>query len=312
MPAPVIVVGQVARDLVLTVDSVPDAGSSVDVTDRRELLGGKGANIAVGLAQLGAPVAVVGVVGNDLVGQQLLAQCANDGLDITGVVTRPDTSSALMVDIVTPDGEWRYLESVPSGALLGADDVRAAATMLHAAPAAVVQLQQPTEAALAAVRATKSDCWVVLDGAPADDEVRDTLLAAATVLRCDAQEAELLAGRPIPDVHTARSVARELRNAGPSLVVLAVGSDGNLAVWEDGEILMPLADIAVVDATGGGDAFVAALTWSLLESPEPERAVRLATTAAGLTVGHAGGRPELTAERVRGEALDPAPEAESR
>lgn len=308
MPAPVVVVGQVARDLVLTVDSIPDAGASVDVTGRWELLGGKGANIAVGLAQLGAPVAVVGVVGDDLVGEQLLAQCARDGLDTTGVVTRLDTASALMVDIVTPDGQWRYLESVPSGALLTGDDVRAAATRLRSAPAVVVQLQQPTEAALAAVRATGSGCWVVLDGAPGDDEARDALLAAATVLRCDAHEAELIAGRPIPDVETARSVSHELRDAGPSLVVLAVGDDGNLAVWDQGDILVPLAEVAAVDSTGAGDAFVAALTWSLLESPDPERAVRLATAAAGLTVSHAGGRPQLDAARVRGEVPGSGPE----
>ena len=82
--APIVVVGQVARDLVLVVDQVPEAGGSVDVDRRRELLGGKGANIAVGLAQLGAAVALVGVVGDDLVGEQLLAQAARDGLDTLG------------------------------------------------------------------------------------------------------------------------------------------------------------------------------------------------------------------------------------
>lgn len=48
--APLVVVGQVARDLVLRIDQLPAAGGSVDVARRRELLGGKGANIAVGLA----------------------------------------------------------------------------------------------------------------------------------------------------------------------------------------------------------------------------------------------------------------------
>lgn len=56
----VVVVGQVARDLVLVVDEVPGPGGTAAVRERREMLGGKGANIAVGLAQLGAPVALVG------------------------------------------------------------------------------------------------------------------------------------------------------------------------------------------------------------------------------------------------------------
>ena len=67
---PVVVVGQIARDLVLVVDEVPGPSGSTDVRQRRELLGGKGANIAVGLRQLGVPVAVVGVVGDDQVGRE--------------------------------------------------------------------------------------------------------------------------------------------------------------------------------------------------------------------------------------------------
>ena len=67
-----VVVGQIARDLVLVVDEVPGPSGSTDVDERRELLGGKGANIAVGLSQLGVPVAVVGVVGDDQVGESLL------------------------------------------------------------------------------------------------------------------------------------------------------------------------------------------------------------------------------------------------
>ena len=104
MTGPVVVLGQIARDLVLAVAEVPAAGGSADVTVRRELLGGKGANIAVGLAQLGARVAVIGVVGDDAVGGSLLQQCERDGLDVDAVVRRSDTESALMVDVVTADG----------------------------------------------------------------------------------------------------------------------------------------------------------------------------------------------------------------
>jgi ribokinase len=58
-----IVVGQIARDLVLVVDEVPDAGTALPVHQRREMLDGKGANQAVGLAQLNVLVALLGVVG---------------------------------------------------------------------------------------------------------------------------------------------------------------------------------------------------------------------------------------------------------
>ena len=292
--APIVVVGQVARDLVLVVDQLPEAGGSVDVGRRRELLGGKGANIAVGLAQLGAAVALVGVVGDDLVGEQLLAQAARDGLDLSAVRRRGTCESALMVDIVTPDGQWRYLESVPPGVLLTTDDVDQASDLLRAARTVILQLQQPADAVLAALDALSPGCLVVMDGVPEEESTRDRILAAASVLRLDAHEAELLVGHAIPDESTARKAATELLNRGPDLVVLAVGTDGNLVAWASDAVMVPLLDTGrQVDTTGGGDAFVATLAWALDRGEDRVRAARLATAAAGQVVTHPGGRPAL-------------------
>jgi ribokinase len=298
-PPPVVVVGQVARDLVLVVDEVPGPGASVAVRRRREMLGGKGANIAVGLGQLGVPVAVVGIVGDDLVGAELLAQCDRDHLDVTAVRRRAGTESALIVDVVTADGQWRYLESVPAGALLTADDIEGAAKLLETARSAIIQLQQPADAVLAALDRLGPQCRVILDGVPDDPTSRERILAGGSVLRLDAREAELLAGHPIGDEAAARTVAADLLNRGPDLVVIAVGRDGNLVAWPEGAAMLPLIEPdQVVDTTGGGDAFVAALTWALDRGEDPVRAGQLATAAAGLVVRRPGGRPALAAVTV--------------
>ena len=89
-PGPdVIVFGQIARDLVLVVDAVPTASRSADVYQRRELLGGKGANQAAGMTQLGLRPALAGVVGEDQVGQRLLTQASQDRVDVSAVARRP-------------------------------------------------------------------------------------------------------------------------------------------------------------------------------------------------------------------------------
>jgi len=61
------VVGQLARDLVLSVNDLPEPGSSADATGRLEQLGGKGANQAVGLAQFGVRPALIAVAGDEVV-----------------------------------------------------------------------------------------------------------------------------------------------------------------------------------------------------------------------------------------------------
>jgi ribokinase len=114
----VVVVGQVGRDLVLRVRALPEAGGSAAAAERRELLGGKGANQAVALTQLGVPVALVGVVGDDPAGRQVLAQAADDGLDVSAVVPRPGAATALLLDLVEGGGRRRLVESVPEEVLL--------------------------------------------------------------------------------------------------------------------------------------------------------------------------------------------------
>ncbi|MFD5830270.1 PfkB family carbohydrate kinase [Lentzea sp. NPDC060358] len=283
----IVVVGQVARDLVLVVDEVPGPGGTTPVRERRELLGGKGANIAVGLAQLGAPVALVGVVGDDDTGARLIARAAADGIATGAVVRRPGTETGLILDLVA-DGR-RYLEHLPEAVLLREDDLPL--DLIAGAAAVVVQLQQPPEVALRAARAARGR--VVLDGFP--ERLRDDLLACADVVRADHREAELLTGRTIETAGDAVAAARELLALGPDLVAFAVDDVGNVVAWDSDELVLPLGDVEVADTTGGGDSFVAALTFALVRGESPGEAARRAVEASGDTVAHLGGRPTLTA-----------------
>jgi ribokinase len=291
----VIALGQIARDLVVLVDDLPGPNGTTPVRERRELLGGKGANQAVAMAQLGLRPGLVGVTGDDAVADRLLEQLACDGVDRTWVARRPGSASGLVVDVVDSRAAWHYLEDLPPEVLLCVTDLAGAASALADVETVVIQLQQPTEVALTAARmARRGATRVVLDGAPQDGQHRAPLLAEADVLRADHHEAELLIGRPLSGARDTVRAAKELLERGLSLVVLDAGQDGNVLVWDGGEVVVPLAEVVVVDTTGAGDAFVAGLVAGLASGAGPEQAGRLATAAAALTVGRLGGRPHLT------------------
>ncbi|MGI5211722.1 PfkB family carbohydrate kinase [Plantactinospora sp. CA-290183] len=309
--ARILVVGQLARDVVLTVERMPPPGAAADVRERRELLGGKGANQAVALGQLGARPVLLAVAGADEVAEDLLGQARRDGIDVSSVVRRAGAPTALIVEALDAEGRWRYLQHIPDGMLLTEADVTAADDAFGRADAVLVQLQQPPATALAAARRTRAaGRLLVLDGAPADDGHRAPLLAAADVVRADDRETELLTGVPADDPDRVRSVATELLAAGPRLLALGLGAAGNLFVWRDSRsggsaaLLVPLTREKVVDTTGAGDALTAALTVALLRGDPPDAAARYAVAAAGATVGHPGGRPELTAGALRDRLAD--------
>lgn len=285
-----VVVGQVARDLTLRVDEVPGPGGSAPVRARREVLGGKGANQAVGMAQLGLAPALVGVVGDDRDTGFVLDRACGDGVDVSGVVCRTGARTGLIVSAVDGEGRWRHLEDLPSEVLLTPADVDRSADALARAATVVLQLQQPADALLRAAGHARGT--VVLDGAPPAPDARDDLLAAADVLRADATEAGLWLDTEVGSADEALDAARALRDRGVDLVVLGAGAEGDVAVWTGGELTLPLLHVDVADTTGGGDAFVAGLVAALPHGPEA--AVRWGNAAAGLTVTHLGGRPTLT------------------
>jgi ribokinase len=297
------VVGQVGRDLVLTVDGVPAAGGAADVRERVEALGGKGASQARACRQLGVDVALVGVVGDDHAGRSALAEARGAGIDVTGAVTRAGARTALLVDVVGPPGERRLLEHVEPPVLLTPDDVRAATPLLHAAGAVLLQLQQPAGAVRAALDAVGGrDVLVVADGAPPDDGLRDALLAAGAVLRADADEAATLVGRAVDGVADTVDAARELVGRGARVVALAAGSAGNVVAWAGGHVVTPRLGDDPVDPTGAGDSTVAALAVALLTGRTPEEAAWWAAVAARRAVGHPGGWPDLDRDAVAAEA----------
>ncbi|MFA4841504.1 MAG: PfkB family carbohydrate kinase [Agrococcus sp.] len=288
-----VVVGHAARDLVLLVDEVPGAGASASVDRRVERLGGKGANIAVGLRQLEPRIAPVllAVLGEDPAGEQALREARDAGIDV-GYVARRGTT-ALLVDLVAGAGERRLLEDVTPESLLTPADVTAAERALRTADVVVLQLQQPDEALLAAARdAHAGGARIVLDGAT-EGAARGELLSLATVVRADAEEAVILTGTEIDGVDDAERAARELLAHGPALVALSVPDAGDLLVWDGGTQLYPHGDAPVVDPTGAGDAFVAGLVAGLARGWAWPQIGQAAADAAAATVQRLGGHPEL-------------------
>ncbi|BBY25979.1 PfkB family carbohydrate kinase [Mycolicibacterium sediminis] len=288
----VVVIGQMGRDVVVRVDDLPDPGGSVPGSGRREMLGGKGANQAVGLSQLRVPTALVAVAGDDIQGAALLRQAARDGIDVSCVPRRGPT--ALLVDVVDARGDRMLVEDVPETSLVTVDDLDRCSALFRSAEVVSIQAQQPRTTVLAAARyAARLGALVMVDGAP-DAEALDELLPSVDVLRADATEAELIAGHAVETVDDATAVGKQVLAHGPDLVALAVPDVGDVLVWDGDHALFPHADVPVVDRTGAGDAFVAGLLAALRRGDDPRRAGELASAAAGSTVQRLGGRPDLS------------------
>ena len=284
----VVVVGSVNVDLVVRIDRLPETGETVTGGTFHRVPGGKGGNAAAAAARLGVRTAFVGMVGPDDLGEEARRDLAGAGVEVGPLGTAAAAPTGVAAILV--DGEGRNVIAVAPGANaeLSAADVGDALSAIEADRAVVVaNLEIPDEAVLAAAEGAAERAWpFVLNPAPARP-LPPGLLERCAVVVANEIEAEALG----------------LSGSAPGAVVITRGEDG-AELHRTGEPVLRQAgfEVEVADTTGAGDAFVAAMAWSMLEGIPLERGVRLACAAGALACRALGARAGL-ADRAEVEAL---------
>src|SRR5512139_3458892 len=122
----IMVVGSLNMDLVVQMPAIPRPGETLLGGRFATFPGGKGANQAVAAARLGSRVTMVGRVGGDAFGDQMLKIIRDEGIDTRYIGV--DAQSATGVALITVDAQGQNSIAVASGAnfTLTAEDVRSA------------------------------------------------------------------------------------------------------------------------------------------------------------------------------------------
>jgi ribokinase len=263
------VVGSINVDLVLDVERLAGAGETVLASGRHRLAGGKGANQAVALARLGAAVRLCSAVGGDDEGAWSLRQLESEGVACTDVLVCPDVPTGLAVVTVDRSGENAIVVAA------GAND-RVVAPERVDEDVLLLSLEVPISSVVEAARRGRR---VVLNAAPYRP-LPPELLSEVDVLVVNEHEAALLEGTPY----------------GGDLVV-TMGGRGALVRADGRTVQVPAPVVDVIDTTGAGDCFAAALAVGVGGGHDLVTAARTATVAAALSVGARGARGGLPTAR---------------
>jgi len=273
--AAIAVVGSLNLDLVVRVPRLPGPGETVSGDDVFRNPGGKGANQAVAAARLGRRVAMVGCVGDDEAGRELLASLEADGVDRSRVRVVDGAPTGTAFITVGDDGENQIVVSPGANARLTPDDVAAAGTALAAAAVTLLQLEVALETVAAAARTAGGK--VVLNPAPVR-ALPSALLGEVDVLVPNRVElAQLAAGRAPATVEEAAELAGRLP---ARAVVVTLGADGALVVEPGRARHVPAVPVRPVDTTAAGDAFCGRLADALAAGAALEDAARRAVRVA--------------------------------
>ena len=144
----ILTVGSLNMDEVVQVARLPVLGETLlGAGSLRLVPGGKGANQAVAMARLGAPVKMAGRVGSDPFGAMLLQSLATHGLDTSLVVVDEQETTGVAFIFLAPDGDNAIIVAAGANMRVGddAEQMQHILATLPQARALVLQLEIPLE-----------------------------------------------------------------------------------------------------------------------------------------------------------------------
>jgi ribokinase len=232
---------------------------------------------------------MIGRVGEDDFGAELLAAAAHDGVDTTAIARDPQAATG--VALITVDDSGQNSIVVASGANWNVSpaDVDQHVGLIKDAALLVMQLECPLQAVLAAARvARQAGVRVLLNPAPARP-LPTGLLAMVDILTPNQTELSMLVDSELP----LQQAAQELIRQGVPQLLVTLGTDGAYLANNQGEFHLPPYPVTAVDTVAAGDAFVGALAVALAEGKPMEQAARWGNAAGALAVTRYGAQPSL-------------------
>ena len=288
------VVGSLNMDLFIKAPRLPRAGETVLGTDFRRMPGGKGANQAIAVARMGARAVMIGAVGQDSFGKEMVASLVVAGVGTKAVVWRKDTSSGTALIVVDTSGQNQIVVAAGANATLSPEDVERRQNWIRRARAVIAQLEIPIETVEAALRFGREAARLtVLNPAPCG-RVKNRLLRFCDWIVPNETEGEKLSGVPIKGLRGAATAARAIgQRAGGANVAITLGSRGAWLHSKSFTGHIPGLAVRAVDAVGAGDTFIGAFVTRLVEGAAPRDAAHFACAAAAMAVTRHGAQAAI-------------------
>lgn len=288
----IVVIGSMNYDLILKLPRFAEVGETLTAKEALYSPGGKGANQAVQAAKLGIPVYLVGCVGEDNNGVQLLAAANQYGVH-TEYVRKCCCPTGMGIVNSCPDG------SVSSVIVRGANyeitrgDIDNLDRLFQETALVILQMEIPMRINEYAIeKAKKAGCMVMLNAAPAAP-MDEKYLAMSDILVVNEVEAAYYLGYTIDTSETAIKGSVALSEWLGNDCIITLGKEGAVVCVGGIPQFIPSKKVNAVETTGAGDSFIGAVGYALLNKMDLTEAGMFATCCSAVTVCGYGAQPSM-------------------
>lgn len=250
----------------------------------RMSLGGVGRNIAHNLSLLGVKVHLLTAFGDDMAAEKIASSCGELGIDISNALKIPGESTSTYLYISGPDGNMELaIADMEIYNHITPDFLASKAKLLDSARLVIIDTNIPAESILWLAENCKADIFADPVSTTKAKKLRPALGKLHT-LKPNCIEAEFLSGEKINDLSGVRRAAEALLSTGMKEVFISMGGDGVYAADSERQVHVPCIPGNMVNTTGCGDSFMAAIAWAHLNGADIFEKAKAGLAASSITM----------------------------
>ena len=291
--------GSINMDLVATTPKLPVPGETLLGHNFFTVPGGKGANQAVALARLGVNTYMVGRVGDDSFGNQLLKTLLAAGVNIENVLVDENARSGVALISIDDAGENQIIVVPGANGCVDSTDVDNLNSLLPNCRVLLMQFEIPLPSILLAAQAAKRlGVKVILDPAPVLKEVPAELYPLVDVITPNEIEIGQLVGFAVNDLNAATRATNILLQRGVGCAIAKLGVKGVICATKEETFFVPAFPVETVNTVAAGDAFNGGLAAAMVEDLSLRQSVVWGAAAGAIAATKSGAQSSMPTKEV--------------
>lgn len=299
----ILVIGNSNIDFIFRVPYLPHPGETIIADNMITVFGGKGANQAITLKQLGAKVIFLTKLGNDPYGESYRRYLIKKGMNPKWILMDKKHPTGMAIIELSADGLNRIVVSPGANASLSSKEIEKIHLPWEEVNLFLTQLETPLDTVVTCLRiARENGVTTLLNPSPAKKLPPD-ILSMVDFLIPNEVEAEILSGLKIKKDKDLKRIGELLCEMGSNNVVITLGEKGVFFKNRYEEIWMDAFKVNVIDTTAAGDAFLGAFAYGINEGWSTRKVLRFANASGALATTKLGAQPSLPNKKSLDEFL---------
>lgn len=247
-------------------------------------LGGVGRNIGENLTRLGINTKLITAIGKDIYGRLIIEESKKIGLNIEESLILDNENTSTYLALLDENGDMELaLSSMDIMEKMNIAFIEEKREVIENSPFSIVDTNIPTEVLEYMVKNLNVDFFLDTVSTTKAMKVKN-ILGHFHTIKPNKLEAEILSGIKIINSMDLKKSAEYFVKQGVKRVFITLGENG--VYYFDGAVekYIKAPNIEIINATGAGDAFMAAIAYAHLDNLDIENTLKFAITTSILTL----------------------------